>query len=76
MLIGFGLFNTVEGFIDHHLLGVHHVNELVPADRWVHWDIGFIVWGLTMIGIGWWLLRAGKRESEPQEEGVQWRSSQ
>ena len=23
MLIGFGLFNTVEGLIDHHLLGVH-----------------------------------------------------
>ena len=49
MLLGFGLFNTVEGLIDHHLLGLHHVNELVPPDRWVYWDIGFIAWGLTMI---------------------------
>src|SRR5215208_5679097 len=28
-LIGFGLFNLVEGVIDHHLLGLHHVNETV-----------------------------------------------
>jgi uncharacterized membrane protein len=27
MLLGFGIFNTVEGIIDHHVLGVHHVNE-------------------------------------------------
>jgi len=76
MLLGFGLFNTVEGLIDHHLLGVHHVNELVPPDRWVYWDVGFIVWGVTMIVVGWWLLRAGQRESEPQEEGLRWKSNQ
>ena len=76
MLIGFGLFNTVEGLINHHLLGVHHVNELVPPDRWVYWDVGFILWGVTMIGVGWWLLRAGKREGAPQEEGVRWPSRQ
>ena len=76
MLIGFGLFNTVEGLIDHHLLGVHHVNELVPPDRWIYWDVGFLLWGLTMIGVGWWLLRAGRRESEPQEEGIRWTSTQ
>jgi hypothetical protein len=29
MLVGFGAFNCVEGLIDHHLLGVHHVNETV-----------------------------------------------
>jgi uncharacterized membrane protein len=27
MLIGFGIFNLVEGIVDHHLLGIHHVNE-------------------------------------------------
>lgn len=25
MLFGWGLFNVVEGVIDHHLLGLHHV---------------------------------------------------
>jgi uncharacterized membrane protein len=27
MLMGFGAFNVVEGFVDHQLLGIHHVNE-------------------------------------------------
>ena len=26
LLIGWGLFNFIEGVIDHHLLGVHHVH--------------------------------------------------
>jgi len=30
LLIGFGLFNLVEGIIDHHILGIHHVNETAP----------------------------------------------
>src|SRR4051812_23433783 len=30
MLMGFGIFNVVEGIVDHHLLGIHHVNETVP----------------------------------------------
>ena len=38
LLMGFGIFNLVEGVIDHHLLGIHHVNETVPprwsASRW------------------------------------------
>ena len=33
MLIGFGVFNLVEGVIDHHLLGIHHINETVPRDQ-------------------------------------------
>lgn len=30
MLMGFGIFNLVEGVISHHLLGIHHMNETVP----------------------------------------------
>lgn len=30
MLLGFGIFNVVEGIIDHQILGLHHVNETVP----------------------------------------------
>lgn len=43
ILIGFGAFNLVEGLINHQLLGIHHVNELVPRDQWLAWDVGFIV---------------------------------
>jgi uncharacterized membrane protein len=63
MLLGFGIFNAVEGIVDHHLLGIHHVNETVPRQDWFIWDIGFTLWGLIMIVIGWALMRAVKRET-------------
>ena len=63
MLMGFGIFNLVEGIIDHHLLGIHHVNETVPPDQWIYWDIGFLVWGAAMLIGGWLLKRAGQRKT-------------
>lgn len=65
MLIGFGIFNLVEGLVNHQLLGLHHVNETVPRQQWIYWDIGFLVWGALMLGGGWVLLRVGRRESPP-----------
>ena len=44
LLMGFGIFNLVEGIVDHQILGLHHVNETVPASQWLYWDIGFLVW--------------------------------
>lgn len=61
LLMGFGFFNVVEGVIDHHLLGLHHVNETVPQSQWIYWDVGFLIWGAAMLAGGWLLLRAGKR---------------
>src|SRR5690606_18176141 len=63
ILLGFGLFNVVEGIIDHQILGIHHVNETVPREQWVYWDMGFIVWGVAMLVIGWLLWRAGHQET-------------
>jgi uncharacterized membrane protein len=63
MLIGFGTFNLVEGIVDHHLLGLHHVNETAPMDQWIYWDIGFLIWGAGMLVAGWLLLRAGQHET-------------
>lgn len=57
MLLGFGLFNVVEGVINHHLLGLHHVNERVSEQARLAWDIGFILWGAAMIAGGWYLAR-------------------
>ncbi len=61
LLIGFGLFNVVEGLVDHQILGVHHVNELVPAGERPFWDYGFLAWGAVMLAVGWVLLQAGRR---------------
>jgi uncharacterized membrane protein len=69
ILMGFGIFNLVEGIVDHHLLGIHHVNETVPRDQWIYWDIGFLVWGAMMLLAGWYLMKAGQRET-PDERVV------
>jgi uncharacterized membrane protein len=69
MLLGFGVCNTAEGIINHHVLGVHHVNETVPRVNWIHWDIGFIAWGAAMLVIGWVLLRQGQRETADAAAG-------
>lgn len=62
-LMGFGAFNLVEGMVNHQLLGLHHVNETVPRDQWVYWDIGFLLWGAVMLIAGWALYRSGRRAS-------------
>jgi uncharacterized membrane protein len=63
LLMGFGIFNLVEGVVNHQILGLHHVNETVPRDQWVYWDVGFLLWGAAMLVGGWMLFRAGKRVS-------------
>ncbi len=63
LLIGWGLFNLVEGLVDHQILGVHHVNETVPRDQWLWWDLAFIAWGAAMLLGGWSLWRRGAAES-------------
>ena len=60
LLMGFGIFNLVEGIVDHHLLGLHHVNETVPREQWIYWDIAFLVWGAVMLALGWYLKRSGR----------------
>lgn len=56
MIFGWGLFNLVEGIIDHHILHVHHVTE--SADH-LTWDLAFLTSGVVMIIVGWLII--GKR---------------
>jgi uncharacterized membrane protein len=63
MLLGFGAFNLVEGLVNHHMLGIHHVNERAAPVHWIYWDLGFIVWGAAMLWGGWVLLQRGRIES-------------
>jgi uncharacterized membrane protein len=68
MLVGFGLFNVVEGAINHQILGIHHVNETAPRDQWIWWDLGFLGWGAAMIIGGLALARTGQSE----QDAAQW----
>ncbi|HEX7196765.1 MAG TPA: DUF2243 domain-containing protein [Candidatus Limnocylindria bacterium] len=54
LLAGWGGFNVVEGIIDHHILGVHHVR---PGPDELLYDIAFLVWGSIMLIVGVFLLR-------------------
>jgi uncharacterized membrane protein len=53
VLTGWGLFNVVEGLVDHHILQVHHVRDDLGGP--LSWDIGFLVFSVCLI-IGGWLL--------------------
>jgi len=59
-LIGFGLFNLIEGIVDHLISKIHHVNETVPPDQWIYWDLGFLLWGAAMVIGGWFICWNGK----------------
>ncbi|MEE1930178.1 DUF2243 domain-containing protein [Streptomyces sp. TRM 70351] len=57
VLAGWGLFNLVEGVLDHHILGIHHVHG-GPHQLW--WDLGFLALGALLLVGGWLLQRSGR----------------
>ena len=61
MLAGWGLFNLVEGIIDHQILGLHHVHDLAP-NRLV-FDLAFLLFGAVLVGVGALLVKS-ERASE------------
>ena len=56
LLMGWGLFNLVEGLIDHHLLQLHHVYEPMGLSVW---DYAFLAWGAVMAVAGLSLVGRG-----------------
>jgi uncharacterized membrane protein len=59
LILGWGVFNLVEGVIDHQILGIHNVRE-VPNDT--VYNLTFLaIGGVLFILIGWLLMRAGSR---------------
>jgi uncharacterized membrane protein len=55
LLAGWGMFNLIEGVIDHHLLTIHHVRDDVTDPLW--WDVGFLALGALLIVAGFALRR-------------------
>lgn len=49
MLAGWGWFNLVEGIIDHHILNLHHVIQVLGLSLW---DWLFLASGVFLIVIG------------------------
>jgi uncharacterized membrane protein len=55
LLLGWGLFNLVEGVIDHLVLGLHHVVENAPNH--LPADLAFLASGVVLIVVGWGMIR-------------------
>jgi uncharacterized membrane protein len=50
LLAGWGVFNLVEGLIDHLLLGIHHVRDDLGAP--LGWDLAFLALGALLAVVG------------------------
>jgi uncharacterized membrane protein len=59
LLAGWGVFNVVEGLVDHQLLGIHHVRDDLGGP--LGWDLGFLAFGVLLIAGGLALARSGER---------------
>jgi uncharacterized membrane protein len=56
---GIGLFDVVEGLIDHQILGIHHVK---PGPHQLAWDLGFLALGAVLVIIGSKMILGGRRQ--------------
>lgn len=64
MLAGWGMFNLVEGVINHHLLHVHHVVERLGISIW---DYVFLGSGVLLIVGGWGIIWSDRRRSSEMD---------
>ena len=67
VLAGWGIFNVVEGLVNHHLLQLHHVRDDLGGP--LAWDIGFLVVSVLLIAAGWLLHRRGLRALVGRQAG-------
>ena len=70
MILGWGLFNLIEGIIDHQILQVHHVVERATGATQIFWDIAFLASGMIMIAIGTFLRRRSVAPAKSRSHSV------
>ena len=62
LLAGWGVFNVVEGTVNHLLFDIHHVRDDLGGP--IGWDLGFLAFGVALIAAGAAL--SGARRSAPR----------
>ena len=61
LLAGWGVFNVIEGLIDHQLLRIHHVRDDLGGP--LGWDLAFLALGVLLILAGLTLARRRRETS-------------
>ena len=64
LLAGWGVFDVVEGLIDHQILGIHHVRDDLGAP--LGWDLAFLAFGALLVVAGLALAYSGQRIANDQ----------
>ncbi len=59
-LLGWGLFNVVEGLLDHHVLTLHHVR---PGSNQLAWDLAYLAAGIVLAAVGLAVARTPQRDA-------------
>ena len=65
ILVGWGLFNLIEGIVNHHILQIHHVRS---GANQLAWDLAFLALGAVLILAGQLLARS-RGEGRRAERG-------
>jgi uncharacterized membrane protein len=71
MVAGWGMFNVVEGLLNHYVFNLHHVR---PGPNQATYDIAFLIFGalLAVGGLAWYqrttrsAIRTGSRQAARQ----------
>jgi len=66
-VLGWGIFNVVDGVVNHHLLEIHHVWPDGPGSV-LAWDVAFLVWGAVFVAGGYAVVRGDDAISPMTEE--------
>ena len=61
VIAGWGVFNLVEGIVDHEVLGIHHLRD--DVSNHLPWDLGFLAFGALLVALGLLLARAAPTRS-------------
>jgi len=66
-IAGWGLFNLIEGAVNHFLLGIHHVWADGPGGVLV-WDVAFMAWGVVFLVFGHALIRRAPADRSSMQQ--------
>ncbi|MGV3508551.1 MAG: DUF2243 domain-containing protein [Sphingobacteriaceae bacterium] len=68
LLLGWGIFNMVEGIIDHHILMLHNVKEV--SENVLVWNYSFLAFSVILIIAGNLLIRKGTPQHRYEERAA------